>query len=1097
MPHNLAGQIILEDMFSAPLSSLARLSQQAEAALRQMGGTVDTAAGTAANKIQNLEASLDALKQKAQSGGTMSVLDVNQFRTMSAELTRLQKTMEAATTVKVDVAQVTSARERVRELEQQIDALRAKGQTGAGLSVADVGQFRTMSAELERLKKSLEAATTVKVDTAQVTSARQRLKELEQQLDVLRKKALSGAGLSVADVSQFRKLTGEAKNLKAGLDEAAGASENLVQRLAEAAGINLGPLAGGLTAAAAAFAAMKVAQEAVELYKLGAQAARMETSFRTMATSVGASADGMLTALRRASHGTISDMELMLAANRTMMLGVTTDATTMARLLEVAIARGQAVGRSPLEAFNDIALGIGRVSGPILDNLGIMTGGERAFAVYAESIGKTAAELTDVEKRQFLVNKVLADTTPLVEDAQMRVERLGTAWGTLREAMGKSLVASFEMPDVSRFMSNAAEVINATTRIDEALKALDARASVPLPFSPGLDGASGLTAYAQYRSAVESLPAGTKDLIREKMRLDEQFSQTGDLEVYSRGIQNLEVLIGILQRQMAGGLDVGAQAGAADLSAFSELEAQAATQALRLAAGVDQVAQAIQVLEPSLAGSQLQTRLTAIGTAVETAVAQVRSALMGAAGGLGGEQAAALFDQQEQAVRRYAAGLEQAGISGNTAAFLLAAFTQKLIEGNREMRDGKAVADDLALALAGIGNAARGAAKASALNLVGVLGDAGALKAFRDRAAAIENYVRLAHTMGKSNEQIEFGLRQLEDSWRAYDGGIQKAATADERKIASTRALGNALTGLDSKIRTALSFGLEVTPGDMFATNAGAYQDSALESARRLNAIAERGFSELGIHPDWAGLLKIPPEVLSGSEEQLRAWASSTSASVQDLSRPDLINWDAFIANFQSQLDKEQAQKLTLDIAVNKLDEAGLLAGLGGDEQGRRDKVAEALGLKAPKITMEALLEADKNAGANFLSEVYPPSGVAMVPATLTPASATLTPVPLTAPGTTMAGGALAGSLYAGFTETLAGQDVGMAVVTAWSTSLTAKKSLEGFGTIGTTLGTTVAGAFVLAMKDGVGNVRRDIASIIAPEVAKILASQQPRTNLP
>ena len=109
----------------------------------------------------------------------------------------------------------------------------------------------------------------------------------------------------------------------------------------------------------------------------------------------------------------------------------------------------------------------------------------------------------------------------------------------------------------------------------------------------------------------------------------------------------------------------------------------------------------------------------------------------------------------------------------------------------------------------------------------------------------------------------------------------------------------------------------------------------------------------------------------------------------------------------------------------------------------------------------------------------------------------TTTQPPLSQTGTTSTGGALAGSLYTEFTTTIAGQNVGAAVYTAWNASLTAKKSLEDFGTIGTALGTTVAGAFVVAMKDGVGNVRRDIASIVAPEVAKILASQQPRTNLP
>ena len=969
MPHNLAGQIILEDMFSAPLSSLARLSQQAEAALRQMGGTVDTAAGTAANKIQNLEASLDALKQKAQSGGAMSVLDVSQFRAMSAELARLKKTMEAATTVKVDTSQAVLARQRVQELERELDALRAKG-SGGSLSVGDVSQFRALSAELARLKGSLDSMPPVKVDTSQAVLARQRVQELERELDALRAKGKIGA-LTVGDAGQIRRVSGELRNLKSVMGETEEAGRSLAQQLAGMAGINLGPLAGGLTAAAVAFVAMKVAAGTVDLYKLGAQATRMENAFKSMAASVGSSSDEMLTSLRNASRGTISDMDLMLSANRAMMLGVTNDAATMGRLLEVAIARGQAIGRSPLEAFDDIAVGIGRMSGPILDNLGILTGGEQAFKAYAESIGKTADALTDVEKRQFLVNKVLADTTPLAEDAQMGTEQLGAAWRNFINEAGTELAVGGGDLGIPTILDRMTAMGRLSREAREAFDQLGISVLEMAGSAIGISlGSDQLNQWA----------ATYRDIAR--------MAATGDVRKAAEDWAQLKMA----------------------------MEATTAVNAAPTFEGVADVLRELTVALPAVAAS------FQVGTREATLFAQT---------------------------------------------------------------------------LARVGAEAGSAAKASALGMVEYVGEPDALRLYRERQAAVEEYVRSNSRMGRSNDQIEFGLRNLRDGWERYDEAIRRATTADERKVSSTQALRSALTGLDSKIRTALTAGMEVTPGDMFASQAGTYRDGAMESARRLNAIAQRGFAELSAHPDWAGLLKIPPEVLGGSEEQLRAWAASTSAAVQDLSRPDLINWDAFIANFQSQLDKEQAQKLTLDIAVNKLDEAGLLAGLGGDEQARRDKVAEALGLKAPKITLEALLEADKNAGANFLSEVYPPSGVAAVPATLAPASATVTPVPLTAPGTTMAGGALAGSLYAGFTETLAGQDVGMAVVTAWSTSLTAKKSLEGFGTIGTTLGTTVAGAFVLAMKDGVGNVRRDMAAIVAPEVAKILASQQPRTNLP
>ena len=45
----------------------------------------------------------------------------------------------------------------------------------------------------------------------------------------------------------------------------------------------------------------------------------------------------------------------------------------------------------------------------ILDNLGIVVNSTEANEEYAKSIGKAAYQLTDAEKKQALINKVIAD----------------------------------------------------------------------------------------------------------------------------------------------------------------------------------------------------------------------------------------------------------------------------------------------------------------------------------------------------------------------------------------------------------------------------------------------------------------------------------------------------------------------------------------------------------------------------------------------------------------------------------------------------------------------------------------------------------------
>jgi hypothetical protein len=191
-------------------------------------------------------------------------------------------------------------------------------------------------------------------------------------------------------------------------------------------------------------AARAVGEITKELYIAGAAAERLTTGFESLA---GAGASDMLGGLREAARGTIDDMSLMTAANRAMMLGVTKDADTMARLLEVAVARGRNLGVGAQQAFSDIITGIGRMSPLILDNLGILTGGEQGMSAYAESIGKTTDALTDMERRQYLVNKVLEDSAVVADDAAAGMERYNAARANLKTELGMALTGA--LPDMA------------------------------------------------------------------------------------------------------------------------------------------------------------------------------------------------------------------------------------------------------------------------------------------------------------------------------------------------------------------------------------------------------------------------------------------------------------------------------------------------------------------------------------------------------------------------------------------------------------------------------------------------------------------------
>lgn len=143
----------------------------------------------------------------------------------------------------------------------------------------------------------------------------------------------------------------------------------------------------------------------------GAAAAALEPiekGFDRLSKKAWIVADKMLSSMKKASLGTVSDFNLMTAANKAYSLGVVSNIDQMTTLMEIARVKGQAMGRTMNEALDDIVTGLGRGSAMILDNLGIVVNQTEAQKAYAESIGKTVEQLSEREKKQALINAVVA-----------------------------------------------------------------------------------------------------------------------------------------------------------------------------------------------------------------------------------------------------------------------------------------------------------------------------------------------------------------------------------------------------------------------------------------------------------------------------------------------------------------------------------------------------------------------------------------------------------------------------------------------------------------------------------------------------------------
>ena len=386
--------------------------------------------------------------------------------------------------------------------------------------------------------------------------------------------------------------------------------------------------------------------------------------------------------------------------------------------------------------------------------------------------------------------------------------------------------------------------------------------------------------------------------------------------------------------------------------------------------------------------------------------------------------------------------------------------------------------------------------------LVGLAGavDKATLTGWRDKA--VKDLETMFRGMGSTTKfGMDVMVAEYMQGWDTLADGVrekQRGVETDQAK--HVERLFESAGDLRSSIEAALNQGMEVTAIDFELTAAGQYKDKVKESALRLQAIAERGFAELQVHPDWASALKIPQEVLAGGEAQLKAWAGQTSQAVKDNLRPDLINWDAFAANFQKGLEDQAAKELTIDIAVGELQARGLDT---TDMKGLRDQIAESMGLKAPSMTIDALFQTETGAGARMVKEIT--GGLPALPVPVTPTltttslgvtraeeagattTATLTTT-IQSPdlgATTQTGNQAGAALSAGFTSTAVEADVGTIILGAWTASL--QLQMNGFYSVGNEVGSEVAAGLLDAAKRDLNGFQGVLVGILLPPLEAAL----------
>lgn len=170
-------------------------------------------------------------------------------------------------------------------------------------------------------------------------------------------------------------------------------------------------------------------------------------SFRGLAAQAEGGADGLLKAMRVASRGTVSDLEIMKSSNLAFQLMGDKVAEHLPKMMEIARAAAKTQGGNIQQMFSDLVVATGRQSVMILDNLGISSAtASKYIEEYARNLGKTRDKLTDTEKSQAffyatmkaggeIMDKVGADALTLSD----RIQRFNADNATTAEMFSAEL----------------------------------------------------------------------------------------------------------------------------------------------------------------------------------------------------------------------------------------------------------------------------------------------------------------------------------------------------------------------------------------------------------------------------------------------------------------------------------------------------------------------------------------------------------------------------------------------------------------------------------------------------------------------------------
>lgn len=208
------------------------------------------------------------------------------------------------------------------------------------------------------------------------------------------------------------------------------------------AGMSFSQLGTAVKGFISALAIREVAQFSIEVSKLYGNAVSLRRSLANLAAKEGTDIVQLMNDLRKATAGTVSDLELMRNATQAKFLGI--DLKNLPVLLEFARRRAKDTGQDVNYLVESIVTGIGRKSPLILDNLGLKMNQLRE-AVKEVAIaqgdwnGKVDQNLMDLHLQEaavLIAKKAIKESGQEIDTATDSIEQFNAEWENAKIILG-------------------------------------------------------------------------------------------------------------------------------------------------------------------------------------------------------------------------------------------------------------------------------------------------------------------------------------------------------------------------------------------------------------------------------------------------------------------------------------------------------------------------------------------------------------------------------------------------------------------------------------------------------------------------------------